>query len=157
MKVICNTTPFIALASVDQVQLLKEVYNSVFVPAAVIDELRQGGPIPVPDVHDYAWIKVVPNIEDISNRMLFQLDFGERQVVIRALRDDADLVLIDDRLARNIAEYLGLKVKGTLGVLVEAKRRGLIGSFRNLSLRMRKEGIYYSQRLIEEIARELGE
>jgi predicted nucleic acid-binding protein len=157
MKVICNTTPFIALASVDQVQLLKEVYNSVFVPAAVIDELRQGGPIPVPDVQAYEWVKVVPNIEDISNRLLFQLDFGERQVVIRALRDDADLVLIDDRLARNIAEYLGLKVKGTLGVLVEAKRKGLIKSFRSLSLRMRKEGIYYSQRLIEEIARELGE
>lgn len=157
MKVICNTTPFIALASVDQVQLLKDVYNSVLVPAAVIDELRQGGPIPVPDIQAYEWVKAVPNIEDISNRLLFQLDFGERQVVIRALRDEADLVLIDDRLARNIAEYLGLKVKGTLGVLVEAKRRGLIESFKSLSLRMRKEGIYYSQRLIEEIARELGE
>ena len=155
MKIICNTTPIIALSSVNQFQLLKMLYHSITVPLAVIEELKEGGPIYVPDIHNYEWIKVIPNKKGISNKLLFQLDSGERQVIITALREKADLVLIDDRSGRNIAEYLGLKVKGTLGVLVDAKRRGLIESFTKLSQEMKEHGIYYSKKLIEEIAKNL--
>jgi len=63
-----------------------------------------------------------------KHKLLYQLDYGERNVILNALKLKADLVLIDDRIARNIAEYMGLNVKGTLGVLVDAKRKGLITS-----------------------------
>ncbi len=122
MKVICNTTPFISLASIESLPLLKNIYKSVIVPEAVIEEIDKGGPVKVPDLSSCDWVKIVPNVTTSEDRLLYQLDYGERQVVLNALKLKMDLVLLDDRVARNIAEYLGLTVKGTLGVLVEAKR-----------------------------------
>jgi predicted nucleic acid-binding protein len=157
MKVICNTTPFIALSSIDQMGLLKEIYSSVITPTAVIEEVSAGGAIRVPDLASLEWIEVVPNVVTVENRILFQLDYGERQVILNALELKANLVLIDDRNARNIAEYLGLQVKGTLGILVEAKRRGLILSFKEAALKMKEQGIHFSEQLINEISLNLKE
>ena len=50
MKVICNTTPLIALSSIERLNLLKEIYSSVIVPKAVIEEISAGGRIIVPDL-----------------------------------------------------------------------------------------------------------
>lgn len=157
MKVICNTTPFIALSSIDQIGLLKEIYSSLITPRAVIEEVSAGGAICVPDLASLDWIEVVPNVSTVENRKLFQLDYGERQVVLNALELKANLVLIDDRTARNIAEYLGLQVKGTLGILVEAKRKGLILSFKEAALKMKEQGIHFSEQLINEISLNLKE
>lgn len=66
-------------------------------------------------------------------------------------------VIIDERLARSIAEYLGLKVTGTLGVLVKAKALGLISSFQEAALAMRQQGLYYSEGLITRLAQALRE
>jgi len=157
MKVICNTTPFIALSSINQIGLLKEVYSSIIVPRAVIEEINEGGKINVPDLTTFDWIEVIPNLTNFENRLLFQLDYGEQQVVLNALKLKLDLVLIDDKTARNIAEYLGINVKGTLGVLVEAKRKGLISSFKERALKMKEYGIRFSEQLINEISSSLGE
>ena len=157
MTVICNTTPFIALASVNLLSLLPSLYVSIMTPEAVIEELQHGGSIAVPDMATLGWVRIIPNISTFENRLLFELDYGERHVVLNALKFQADLVLIDDRIARNIAEYYGLNVKGTLGVLVEAKRKGLIEAFKPIALAMQRFGIRISFRLIEQIARELGE
>ena len=157
MKVICNTTPFIALSSIDQIGLLKEVYSSIIVPRAVIEEINEGGKINVPDLTAFDWIEVIPNVTNVENRLLFQLDYGEQQVVLNALKLKPDLVLIDDKTARNIAEYLGINVKGTLGVLVEAKRKGLISSFKEPALKMKEYGIRFSEQLINEISSSLEE
>lgn len=45
MKVICNATPFIALASVKKLELLEVLFAQVDVPLAVIEELEMGGPV----------------------------------------------------------------------------------------------------------------
>ena len=136
---------------------MKDIYSSLITPRAVIEEVNAGGAISVQNLASLDWIEVVPNVAAAENRILFQLDYGERQVVLNALELKADLVLIDDRSARNIAEYLGLQVKGTFGVLVEAKRRGLILSFREAALKMKEQGIRFSEELINEIALNLNE
>jgi predicted nucleic acid-binding protein len=105
MNVICNTTLLIALASIGHLTLLPTLYTSITTPQAVIDELQAGGAIVVPDLAQTAWVQVVPNITTFEDHLLFQLDYGERHVVLNALKLQADLVLIDDRTARNIAEY----------------------------------------------------
>jgi len=157
MKVICNTTPFISLSSIGEINLLRQIYSSVIVPKAVVEEINRGGEISVPDLTSLDWVEVVSNVTTSENRLLFQLDYGERQVVLNALKRQANLVLIDDRVARNIAEYLGLNVKGTLGVLVEAKRKELIPSFKKAAFKIKEQGIHYSIRFIDEIASSLGE
>jgi len=54
--------------------------------------------------------------------ILLELDRGEKQTIALALKEKESLVVIDEKIGRNIAEYLGLKVTGTLGVPVRAKR-----------------------------------
>lgn len=157
MKVICNTTPLIALSSIGLFNLLNDIYGEICIPEAVFEEVERGGGIDVPKLGNIQWIKIMPDIRTYENSLLYQLDVGERQVILHALRAPADLSLIDDRVARNIAEFLGLKVKGTLGVLAEAKRRGLIMSFKKRALEMRDNGIYFSERLIKEIAEQINE
>jgi len=88
---------------------------------------------------------------------LFELDRGEKQTIILARKNNADRVIIDERIGRRVAEYLGLDVTGTLGILVKAKRTGLISSFRNLAMDMRQQGIHYNVALIERLAEHLGE
>lgn len=157
MTVISNTTPFIALAAIDQLALLPTLYTSVIVPQAVVKEVEFGGKIYVPHLTLLNWISVVSDEISQYGHFPFQLDDGERQVILNAIKMQASLVLLDDRLARNIAEYLGLTVKGTLGVLAEAKQKGLISSFRELAMAMKVQGLRYSQRLIDEMALKLGE
>jgi predicted nucleic acid-binding protein len=157
MMIVCNTTPFIALASVGKIELLQKNYGSLIVPEAVVEEIEHGGKIYVPSLTSMNWISVVANETGQNNHLLFQLDYGERQVILHALKIQPDMVLIDDKTARDIAEFLGLKVKGTLGVLAEAKRKGLIPSFKEPAMMMKAQGIRFSQKLIEEIALSLGE
>lgn len=157
MKVVCNTTPLIALSSIGLLHLLNDIYGKICIPEAVFEEINAGGEIELPDLNDTEWISIIPDIRTYENSLLYQLDIGERQVVLNALQTPFDLLLIDDRVARNIAEILGLKVKGTLGVLVEAKRRRLISSFKDKAFEMREKGIYFSERLIKEIAEQINE
>jgi predicted nucleic acid-binding protein len=56
-----------------------------------------------------------------------------------------------------VAEYLGLKVTGTLGVLLKAKQQGLIPSFGEAVRLMQAQGIYYQTALIQKLAQTVGE
>jgi len=63
----------------------------------------------------------------------------------------------DEKLGRNLADYVGLNVTGTLGVLLKAKQQGLIGSFVESAEAMRRQGIYFSAALIQKLAGRVGE
>jgi predicted nucleic acid-binding protein len=58
------------------------------------------------------------------------LDKGEKHTLDMAQKYQADWVLIDEKFGRNMAEYLGFRVTGTLGILIKAKQQGLISSFK---------------------------
>lgn len=70
---------------------------------------------------------------------------------------EADLVIIDEKLGRNHAEFLGLKITGTLGVLLKAKKLGLITSFTAMAEKMRTQGIRYSPALVARLAAKVSE
>lgn len=69
----------------------------------------------------------------------------------------ADKVIIDETIGRNIAEYLGLNVTGTLGILLAAKKKGWIDSFTNCAQNMMNKGIYYHSGLIKKLAKTVNE
>jgi hypothetical protein len=103
------------------------------------------------------WVTPVKDEAISTLPLLFELDRGEKQTIILARKCDAARVIIDERLGRRIAEYLGLNVTGTLGVLVKAKSLGLIPSFFEAAQNMRRQGIHYNEGLILRLTKHLGE
>lgn len=157
MKVFSNTTPFIALASIDQLQLMPQLFGRIYVAQSVIEECAEGGRILVPHLKSLSW--VMPMADESSSNMpvLLELDRGEKQTLLLASKHTDSTVIIDERLGRNVAEYMGLQVTGTLGVLAKAKASGFIPSFYAAAQGMREQGIHYSDGLITRLAQHLGE
>ena len=103
------------------------------------------------------WVIPVEDEATAALPVLFELDRGEKQTIVLARKYNATRVIIDERLGRRVAEYFGLSVTGTLGVLAKAKSIGLIPSFNEAAQAMRGQGIYYNAGLISRLAKYLGE
>ncbi|HHW87821.1 MAG TPA: DUF3368 domain-containing protein [Chloroflexi bacterium] len=78
-----------------------------------------------------------------------RLGEGERAVIALARRSHELIAGLDDRLARQFAIELGLTVKGTVGLIVDAKQAGLIPVAHNLLELLRQTGFRLDQRLFE--------
>jgi predicted nucleic acid-binding protein len=158
MIVFSNTTPFIALSSINQLNLLPQLFGTIHVVYEVAEECRAGSFIAVPDLESLPWVSLVESQFDINYKtVLLELDKGEKHTLNMALKLKADKVIIDEKIGRNIAEYLGLSVVGTLGILIAAKQRGWINSFSNLVKDMRSQGIYYHPGLVKKLSQTIGE
>jgi hypothetical protein len=128
MMVVSNTSPMTSLAAISQLDLLRSLYGTVTIPKAVYDELtslpnQPGGA----EARSFSWI-LTRDAKDrkLVDSLLAELDQGEAEAIALALESPADLLLIDERMARAVAQRFGLNVTGTIGVLVEAKHEGLI-------------------------------
>jgi len=157
VTIFSNTTPFIALASIDQLDLLPKLFGEIHVAEAVVEECAAGGVIWVPDLRSLPWINVVPDDPETEFPLMFDLDQGEKQTILFARRYTADMVLIDERIGRQVAEYLGLKITGTLGILLKAKTMEMIPSFSKAAMDMQRHGIRYNTGLIAKLAKLVGE
>lgn len=156
-----NTTPFIALSSIGQLDLLPCLFGRIHVVPHVVFECAVGGLINVPPLASLEWVQIATVDERIDPMpLLAALDVGEKWTIHAALAVGTSTparVLIDERIARMVAERLGLKVSGTLGVLLLAKERGLISSFRDTATRMRAHGIFYNEALVHRLAQSINE
>lgn len=158
MIVFTNTSPLIALASIQRLDLLPRLFGTVRVTASVVEECRVGGTIMVPDLSAYAWLSIVSVAEElVEHPSLVDLDRGERDTIAAAHAANADRVIIDERLGRQAAEELGLSVVGSLGILAKAKTEGLVPSFRDAARGMLEAGIRFHPALIEKLAAHVGE
>lgn len=126
--VVADTSPLNYLIQINCEHVLVALYERVFVPAAVVQELDH--PRAVAAVR--AWLTRVPpwlivrEVASAPDPVLAMLDPGERQAIQLAKEEHADLLLMDEKLGVRIAREQGLAVTGTLGVLLQAARRGLV-------------------------------
>jgi uncharacterized protein len=151
--VVTDSGPLIALATVGQMELLAGLFGTVLVSDAVFREVawygaRRPAPTilpPRPGLFASTWK---------SRRKHFwprMSGTGEVGAIALAVQRRARLLLLDDRRARRIAEVAyHLRVKGVAGVLVAAKRRGLITSVETLLVQIRGNGYYIAQPIIAE-------
>ncbi len=129
MKVVANATPLIALALLDRLELLRQMFDEVYVPVSVYEEVVvKGADRPGADaVGRSDWLQVVsPQAAATIEPMLLGLDAGEMDVLLLAREQDPDWVLIDERLGRRVARAMGMPAKGTLGILLAAVMAGLL-------------------------------
>jgi len=158
--VVTNSGPLIGLAAAGKLDLLGALFDSVLVPAAVYQEvvgagLGRPGTDELPRAPWATVIHVDPPPEPL---LAEELGPGEAEAITLARNRKARLLLLDDRRARRIAEVAyGLRVKGAAGILLEAKRRGLVAAVRPLVEAMQAQGYRLSERLVRGVLQETGE
>ncbi len=153
MIVVSDTSPLTALLTVQQIDLLTRIFGEVVIPAAVQTELLRAHAI-LPD-----WLKVQPvgNQTKVQTYLL-KVDLGEAEAIALAEELQADYLLIDERKGWRLAQARDLRVVGLLGVILIAKRRGLISSARDLLSQLdEKAGIYLSSDLKNTALKTVGE
>ena len=157
-KVIVNSTPLIALSKVGRLDILRQMYGRVTVPGAVFQEVTVKNDTVRKEILDSEWIDIEA-VPDLKDRKMYsaKLHAGEVEVMILAQKMTDHLVVIDDRAARKTAEFLGLKLTGTLGVLLKAKANGLIPKVMPIIECMEAHEIFLSQNLQDKIRKLCGE
>lgn len=157
--VVVDSTPIIALAGLGHLSLLQQLYREVLAPPAVWDELASGRLKPggSEDLYAAPYIRAVALADPGRADDFPDLDRGEAEVIALALQLGARLVILDDRLARRRATRLGLNLTGTLGVLLAAKKVGLLTEIAPLLDRLAENRIYCSPRLRALVLERAGE
>ena len=130
MKIVSNSSPLIALAKIGMLDILR---NDIDIPKAVFDEITKPEKEYAKELHEWGKDKVI----EVENRKAVEyleliIDGGEAETVVLAEELNVDAVLIDDLKARKIAKFRGLNVIGTVGVLLNAKDKGLISDIKPL-------------------------
>ena len=99
----------------------------------------------------FEWIKIEQIQDRKSIAYFLDLDKGEAEAIVLATESEADLILLDESLGRFHAKHAGLRVTGTIGILVKAKKQGLISELKPLILELKDKGVWLSESLIERI------
>ena len=149
-RAVVNAGPLIALSLLDQLDLLPALFAEYWVPQTVFNEVVAGlGKPGAKSLQEPQWrahVRVSPIPDPL---LVMELDAGEAEVISLARLMSPCLAIIDERRGRRIAQHVyGLPIKGTAGILVEAKRRGLISSVRPRLLELRASGYFIADNVI---------
>lgn len=142
MIVISDASVFINLAIIGQLDLLPSIFGKITVPQAVFQEVVTAGATKPgsQELRTAEWLEVQDCTDQVLlNRLLQSLDKGEAEAITLACEMNADLLVIDEKRGRNIAKSLNLQITGLLGVLLTAKKKGLIESVKTLMVRLQAE------------------
>ena len=161
MIVVSNTSPVTNLALIGRLDLLEQLYGALMIPDAVWQELVvKGAHLPsAQQIERASWLSV----RTVTNRELVlslrqDLDAGEAEAIALAMEMNADLLLIDERIGRESAQYLGVPYMGLIGVLVQCKQRGLIPQVRPIIDALRLQaGFWISDALYQRVLHDAGE
>lgn len=144
-QIIVDTSALIALEKIDLLPILCKIYREVVIPESVIKEF---GNLTLPCLS----IKKVES--NLLKLLVTDLNLGKGEADVIALASQTGLrIIIDDSKACKVAENMGLKLTGTLGVLLKAERLGLLSNAQEKVRELKGKGFYVSNELIEEISR----
>ena len=129
-KIICNASPLIFLSQLGRLHLLNDLFKETLVPSSAWDEsvrkpddvsktlnkMKSSGNISVFTVKNKTAVSA----------MIGRLHIGEVEVIVGAGELGIPNVILDDGYARNKAKQMGLRVTGTLGILIAAKQKSII-------------------------------
>jgi predicted nucleic acid-binding protein len=146
-KAITNTSPLVYLYRAKAITFLPELFNEIWTTKAVFDELltgkNKGYNVPIPN--NYNWLKKITPKSIPSEWLALDLGLGELETMALAFENKDRVIILDDALARKIAQAAGLEVWGTLKVLLEAKKNGLIKSLSPKLELLKESGMWISE------------
>ena len=147
--IIPDTSCLIFLEKIGEIQILKELYSRVVTTNEITKEYIYSLP---------KWIKISDAREKQYQKVLEQIvDKGEASIMVLALETAESVVAIDDLKARKLAKSLDLQITGTLGIIVKAKKAGLIKSTKECITKLREVDFRISEKIAKEITKLSGE
>jgi len=157
-KVVVNSSPLIVLFRSGQADLLPRLFSDIVIPEPVYQEVLAGR-------EDDAAKMALPQTSWINREKVditlpvaaWNLGNGESAVFSFAIKESGYRAVVDDLAARRCAKTFGIQTLGTGGLLVLAKRRGLIGSVKSRVQRIRDAGLWLSDSVVKLLIREAGE
>lgn len=162
--IVSDAGPLIALSRIDRLALLSAHYGPVVVPTAVFSELRVDSDRPGARTLSAAFAEgaieprpLAAGSEDELARLSWVLDPGEASAILVAEQMQARFLLIDERRGRQVARARGLRVVGVAGVLLVAKRSGLLESVGVALAELSRHQYRLSDALVQEVLRLAGE
>lgn len=162
--VVADSSPLVYLARLGHFDLLRTLHGEIVIPTAVWQEvavdgahLMEGRSLAAARKADWAKVEPVTLADLAAFPVLAELDDGEGEAIALAVRLNA-LLIIDEREGREVATRLGLRLTGTLGLLIEAKNQGLIESLgTEINRLMETTNFRCSAGLLNDALREAGE
>lgn len=147
--IIADTSCFIILANIGEIELLKALYGTVLTTNEV--EAEYGEPFP-------GWVEIKsPADKTLQHVIEMEVDKGEASAIALAVEITGSILIVDDYKARRVAEKLELTITGTLGVIIKAKLSGIIPGIKPYLNKMKETGFYLSDEIIKQALKESGE
>lgn len=149
ITVIADTSCLIALSKIEAIELLKELYEEVYITEEIALEFGESLP---------EWVRI-DNVKNKKYQQLLDLylDLGEASAIALALEKVDVLLILDDLKGRKEAEKLGFRITGTLGILFKAKKVGLITELKSYVEKLKVVGFRLSPKIEEDILRKSNE
>ena len=140
--IVSDTSCFIILANIGELDLLQKTFGEIITTKEVLQEFGEDLP---------NWVLVKSATDKYRQRILeTQVDRGEASAIALALEFSKSMLILDDYKARKVAENLCLEITGTIGVIIIAKKRGIINSIKPYLEKIRATNF----RITEEIERQ---
>ena len=161
MMIVSDTTPLIGLASIGRFDLLRQLFGEICVAQAVYSEAvvagREAGGAKR-EVSAATWIKRIEVKDRLAVEVLLdEIDLGKAETIVLARELGADWVLMDEKKGRRKLTEMGLPKIGTVGILLKAKRGGLLTVIRPELEQLHQHGFSISQTVIDAVLRQADE
>ncbi|MEA2599313.1 MAG: hypothetical protein QOF89_305 [Acidobacteriota bacterium] len=156
---VANASPLIYLVRANFLHLLQLAAPEVNIPRAVAAEIEARGPSDPATraLAETSWLRQVEAPSVPEEVLAWDLGPGESAVIAWALAHPGCLAVIDDLEGRRCAETLGIRLRGTLGLVLRARRQGLIAEARPVLATLRAAGMYLSNGIVDAALAEFGE
>lgn len=157
MIIVSDTSSISNLLQIGLIDILHVLYGEITITPAVRRELYR-----LPDqekqIEQIDWIKVkTPQDQGMVVQLLEKIDLGEAESIVLAMEEQAKYLIIDEYKGRMIADSLGIKIVGILGVLIQAKKREAISAVKPHIDQLIEIGFRLDKKLIEKVLKGLGE
>ena len=156
-RVAVNTSPLICLFESGLSDLFPALFTEIIVPDKVYKEVISKEDPVFKTLFSKSGFKHVDNVIIPPSVMSWDLGEGESSVISFALKNPQYWAVIDDKEARRCAASLGCRFTGTVGIILLAKRRGIIPSVYECLKKLQKAGLWLSEVFVKEVCRKANE
>jgi predicted nucleic acid-binding protein len=159
--IITDSSPLIAFGSIDQLSIVFKVFGKVIVPQTVANEclveMMRPGACAISKAIESNKIQVHPPVE-FQNRdeMRMILDEGEIDTIALAHSLNFPLI-INEKLGRDAAKDMGIKIIGTVGILLLAKQKKITEEIKPILMQLKNGHYFLSDKLIKDALKRGGE